>query len=158
MCFLLCQIELLVLPVCKQRAALPVTASDITAATVQACQILQRAKREFGVGLSGLGLFVELWFGFFSSSVSQQQAVVFLCQILCQSRNMRAVSGDPRRVSVSGKGQSLSVKCLHSGAVAASEMWHTADRAASSALQGLRVGSTEERIYLLHYSSFPLTL
>lgn len=89
----------------------------------------------------------------FSSSASQQQAVVFLCQTLCQRRNMRAVS-----VSVSGKGQSPSVKCLHCGAVAASETWHTADRAASSALQGLRVGSTKERIYLLLYSSFPLTL
>lgn len=44
-----------------------------------------------------------------------------------------SVSGDPRRVSVSGKGQSLSVKCLHSGAVAGDEI---ADRAASSAPQG----------------------
>lgn len=73
------------------------------------------------MGLNGLGLFVELCFGFFFSSVSQQQAAVFLCQ----RRNMRAVSGDPRCVSVSGKRPSPSVKCLHCRAVAGSETWHT---------------------------------
>lgn len=56
----------------------------------------------------------------FSSLVSQQQAVVFLCQTLCQRRNMRAVSGDPCQGRDSPH---------HSGAVAGRETWHTASRA-----------------------------
>lgn len=62
---LLCQNELFLLHICKQRAALQITASDISAATVQARKIQQRARRGFGMGLSGLGLFVGLCFGFF---------------------------------------------------------------------------------------------
>lgn len=77
------------------------------------------------MGLSGLGLFVELWFGFFPL-LSQQQAMVFLCQ----RKNMRAVSGDPECVREGTV--PISQVSAHE-TVAGRETWHTADTAASSA-------------------------
>lgn len=88
--------------------------------------MLNSAKGKEGVwhGFEWVRVICGALFWVFSSSVSRQQAVVFLCQ----RRNMRAVSGDPRCVSVSGKGPSPSVRCLCCRAVAGSETWHASSQ------------------------------